>query len=91
MQTASRIDQYHVSTIGFGALERVESHRGRIATHLLLHHGHAHSLAPDADLLHSGCTERVGGTQIDLLTSLLELPGQFSDRGCLSHAVDADD
>ena len=42
-------------------------------------------------MLHGGSTERIGGAQIDLLAGLLELVGQLTDRGRLTHPVHAYD
>lgn len=60
-------------------------------THLLLDHGHAHTFAPDADLLHGGGTEGVGGAKIDLLAGFLKLVCELSNGCGLAHAVHADD
>ena len=89
MQAPCRIDQHDVGTIGLRTLQGVESHRGRVRAHLLLHHGHAYTLAPDAKLLYGCCAECVGSTQIYLLACLLELPGELADGRGLAHAVHA--
>ena len=89
MQSACGVNEHHVGPVGLGALQGVVGHRGRIAAHLLLYHGYAHTLAPDAQLLHGSGTEGVGSTQIDFLARLFELPSQLTYRGCLAHAVDA--
>ena len=91
MKAASRVDEHHVGTVGLGRGDGVESHRRRVGTHLLLDHGHAHTFAPDADLLHGGGTEGVGGTKIDLLAGFLKLVCELSNGCGLAHAVHADD
>ena len=89
VQTTCRINQHHISTIGLGTLQGIESHRGRVTTHLLLHHRHTYALTPDAQLLHGSGTEGVSSTQINLLASLLKLPSQLSDGRGLTHSIHA--
>ena len=89
MQTACCINQHNICTVGLSTLQRVESHRGRVAAHLLLHHRNANALAPDAELFDSSGTEGVGSTKIDILASLLKLPGQFANRRGLTHSIHA--
>ena len=87
VQTPSCIDEHHIGIVGNGRTDRIISHRGRIATHLLLHYWHTNTFAPDTELLNGSCTECIGSTKIDLLTSLLELIGQLADGGGLSHTI----
>ena len=90
MQTTCRIYQHHVGTVSLSRRQRIESHRGRVGTHLLLHHRHAYAFAPDAQLLYGSSTESISGTQIHLLAGLLELPSQLSDGGRLAHTIHTD-
>ena len=52
---------------------------------------HSHSLAPDTELVYCCCTECVGSSQINLLSRLLKLPGEFSDSCGLTHTIYAND
>ena len=87
MQSACRIDEHHVGAVCLGALQGVERHACRVASHLLFHYRHAHALAPDANLLYGSGTEGVGSSQNNFLASLLKLVSQLADGGCLAHAV----
>lgn len=71
MQTSCGVDDYDVGAISLSRRQGVESYRGRVGTHLLLHNGHTYALAPDANLLYGSGTEGVGSSQNNLLSSLL--------------------
>ena len=87
MQTTCCVNQDHICTISLGTGKGVESHRGRVRAHLLLDNRYTHALAPNTELLYGSSTEGVCSAQIYFLTSLLELPGQFTDGSGLSHAI----
>ena len=90
VQTSCGVDEHHVGVVSLGTLQGVESHRGGVAAHLLLDDGHPYPLAPDDELLHGSGTEGVGSTEVDLLASLFELPGQLANGSGLAHAVHTD-
>ena len=89
MKTSGGINQNDIGTIGFGTLEGVEGHAGRVGAHLLLHHRNPYAVAPYLNLLHSSGTEGVGSTKIDFLPVFLKLISKFSDGRCLADAVDS--
>ena len=88
MKTPGRIDNHHIGLIGHGRTERVESHRSGVGTHLLLHHGNPHALAPNHQLLHGSRAESIRRTQVNRFAGLLELVGQLSDGSGLAHPID---
>ena len=87
MKASGSINQHHVGTVRLGTLQGIEGHAGRVRTHLLLHHWHPYSLAPNADLFHGSGTEGIGSTEIHLLASLLKLIGELSYGGSLAHTI----
>ena len=89
MQAACRIYEYHIGFVCFSAGKRVERHRCRVRPHLLLHNGHSHALAPNAQLLYGSCAEGVGSPKVYLLSCLFELPCQLAYGGGFAYAVDA--
>ena len=87
VQAAGRVNQHHIGTVGLRALQGVKCHRCRVAAHLLLDDGHAHTLTPDAQLLDCSGTECVGSAKIHLLAGVLELPGQLANGRGLADAI----
>ena len=87
MQTTGGINQYHIGIIGLGRTECIEGHTGGIGTHLLLDNRNTYALSPNAQLFNGSGAEGISGTQIDLLTGLLELIGQLTDGGGLTHSI----
>ncbi len=70
------------------ALHRVESHRCRIAAHLLLYDRHSGAFAPYLKLLDGGCTECVCRTEHHLVSGTHILTCELSYGGGLAHSVD---
>ena len=89
METTCRVDEYDIGIVGFGTCQCIKRHRRRVGALLLLHHRHAHSLAPDTQLLHRRRAESIRRTEIDLLAGFLILIRQLADGGRLAHAIHA--
>ena len=89
MKTTGSINQHDISTICLGTLQSIKSHTGRVTAHLLFYNGHTNTFAPNTDLLYSSCTECIGSSQINLLTSLFKLISQFTYGSSLTHSIHA--
>ena len=87
METAGGIDNHDIGIVGLGRTQRIESDRRRVGTHLLLHDGNSHALAPNRNLLDGGGSEGIGRTEVDVEAVFLELVSQLSYRGGLPHSV----
>ena len=87
MQTSCRIDEHHISIVGNGGTDGIVGNGCRIATHLLFHDRHTYTFAPYTQLLNGSSTEGVGSAKIDFLACLLELIGQLTNRGRLTHTI----
>ena len=87
VQTAGRVDQHHIGSVGHGRLQRIEGYRGGVTTHLLADHRRPGPLGPDGQLIDGCGAERVGGSDIDLAAGPCELGGQLTDRRRLSGSI----
>ena len=88
VQSACCVNNHNIALLGYGRLECVVGHAGGVGTHALLHNGDTYTVSPQLQLLDSGGTEGVGGTEYHLTSGLLVAVGQLGDSGGLADTVD---
>ena len=90
MQAACRIDEEDIHVARLGGLQGVKDDGGWIGPFLVGDDIAAGPFAPDLQLGRSGGTERIAGSQHDLVVEESEIVGQLADGRGLADAVDAD-
>ena len=89
MEPSRRVAQHHVHVTGLGGLQRVEQHGARVGALVLADNIHTGAVCPDLQLVGSGGTERITGTQQYLLALTLVAGGQLADGRGFAHAIHA--
>ena len=87
VQTSRSINQHHIRIVGLSTRDGIKCHTGRIGALLLLHDRHAHSFAPDTELLHRRSAESVSSAQIDFLARLFVLMRELANGGGFAHTI----
>ncbi len=90
MEPSRCVNEDHIHVPGFGRLQAVEHHGGRVGSLVLPDDIRAASFCPDFQLVGSGGTEGIPRHQQHLLALTHKLLGQLPDGGGLAHAVDPD-
>ena len=91
VQTTCSIDEDDICTVCNRAVQSIESHAGRVATHLLFHNRHPYPFGPDAYLLDCSGAERISCSKHDFQAGLLKLIGEFAYCCGLAHTIHAHD
>ena len=90
MKSAGRIYNNHISPLGFCTLECIIGNRRRIAAKLLFYNGYTGTPSPFIQLFYGCRSERIGGSENDLIPRSLILGRELADGRSLAHSIDSD-
>ena len=79
VESSCSVYEHNIRSICLCAAQCVESHRCRVAAHLLFYYRHVHAITPDAQLFHGCCPKCVRSTKIYFLSSVFKLVCKFTD------------
>ena len=90
MEPSRSIAEDHIGISGLGGRDGIKYHRRRVCPFMLADDIHPGPSSPDLQLVRRSGPEGICCAEQHLFSLSLELVGQLSDGGGLSHAIDTD-